>query len=132
MARRATYSQSLNGNLDAATNLRVGPYLQYYKMLSDQFGILGTLSGGYTRTFTPRLIGPTTVVEEETNGVYASLTPGVIFFPVPKFGISATAGYLGYDRTALKNSPTNRKISDLGASFGLSQLQFGGTYFFGR
>jgi hypothetical protein len=131
-ARRTTFSQSPAGNIDAATNFRVGPYVQYYKMLGEQFGVLGTLGGGYARTFTPMFIGPTTVIEEETNGAYASLTPGIIFFPIPKFGISATIGYLGYDRTWTEDSSTDLKSSGFGASFGINQLFFGGTYFFGR
>lgn len=131
-AQRTTFSRSPAGNLDAATSFRVGPYVQYYKMLSEQFGVLGTLGGGYARSATPRFIDPNTVVEEKNSGAYASLTPGVIFFPVPTFGISATIGYLGYDRTWLEDSATNYSSSSFGASFGLSQLNFGGTYFFGR
>ena len=131
-AQRNTLDPAPQGNLNAATTLRVGPYVQYYKMLSEQFGVLGTLGGGYARNVTPRYVGPTTVVEEKTSGAYARLTPGVIFFPVPKFGISATIGFLGYDRTRPDNSSTDFKTTSFGASFGLSQLNFGGTYFFGR
>ncbi len=131
MADRTTFSQSPAGNLDAATSFRVGPYVQYYKMLSEQFGVLGTLGAGYSRSFAPRFTGPNITVEEKASGVYANLTPGIIFFPVPKFGISASIGFLGYDRTTLEGSP-ERKFSSFGAEFGLNQLNFGGTYFFGR
>ena len=124
--------------LDASTILRVGPYVQYYKMLSDQFGVLGTLGAGYQSGFAPSYSGGGSgaVVETKTTGGYVSLTPGVIFFPVPKFGISASIGGLGYDRLNIKRSDDadgrSRSTSNLGASFGLSELRFGGTYFFGR
>ena len=124
--------------LDARTTLRVGPYVQYYKMLSDQFGVLGTLGLGYQSGFAPSYSGGSggTVLETKTSGGYVSLTPGVIFFPVPKFGISASIGGLGYDRLNIKRSDDSdgqsRSSSNLGASFGLSELQFGGTFYFGR
>jgi hypothetical protein len=130
---------STNPNaLDANTSLRVGPYVQYYKMLSDQFGVLGTLGAGYQSRFTPSYSGGTanTVIETKQNGFYAGLTPGVIFFPVPKFGISASIGSLGYDRVTEKRSDDSdgeaRSSSNFGASFGFDQLMFGGTFFLGR
>ena len=132
MTQRTTFNPAPQGNLNAATTLRVGPYMQYYKILSEQFGVLGTLSGGYARTVAPRYVGPGTVIEEKTSGVYARLTPGIIFFPVPKFGISATIGFLGYDLTRPDNSASDFKTTSFGANFGLNQLNFGGTYFFGR
>ena len=125
--------------LDASTFLRVGPCGQYYKMLSDQFGVLGTLGLGYQSCFAPSYSsggGSGAVMETNTSGGYVSLTPGVIFFPVPKFGISASIGGLGYDRLNIKRSDDadgrSRSTSSVGASFGLSELRFGGTYFFGR
>ncbi|WP_310396696.1 hypothetical protein [Hymenobacter sp.] len=124
-------------SLDAWTSLRVGPYVQYYKMLSEQFGVLGTLGAGYQNTFTPSASGGNSrIIETKTNGFYAGLTPGVIFFPIPKFGISASIGGLGYDRVEVKRSDDDdgrsRNLSNLGASFGFDQLQFGGTFFLGR
>ncbi|WP_156176029.1 outer membrane beta-barrel protein [Hymenobacter terrenus] len=125
-------------SLDAATQYRIGPYLQYYKMLSEQFGILGTLGAGYQNTFTPSYASNlnNNIIETKGNGFYAGITPGVIFFPVPKFGISASIGSLGYDQLNQErnNDPdgTERKVSNFGARFGLSELLFGGTYYFGR
>lgn len=131
-AQRTTFDPTLRPNLDAATSLRVGPYVQYYKMLSEQFGVMGTLSGGYARSVAPRYITPSTTAEEKSSGVYADLAPGIIFFPVPKFGISATIGSLSYNRTRPDDSATEFASTSFGAEFSLSQLNFGGTYFFGR
>lgn len=130
-AGRTTISNYPENNLDAATSLRVGPYVQYYKMLSEQFGFLGTLGAGYQRSFTPTYTDPSTTLSVTRSGYYASLTPGVIFFPVPKFGISASVGYLGYDHVNVQPS-ASQTVSNFGASFGLDQLTFGGTFYFGR
>ena len=124
-------------SLDAQTTLRVGPYAQYYKMLSDQFGVLGTLGVGYQSSFTPNRAGSSNnVIETKASGFYSALTPGVVFFPVPKFGISASIGFLGYDRVSVKRSNDSdgesQTSSNFGASFGFDQLMFGGTYYFGR
>ena len=122
--------------LDARTTFNVGPYVQYYKLLSEQFGLVGTLGAGYQSSFTPFTIGPSTVGDTKGSGFYAGLTPGVIFFPIPKFGISASVGGLGYDRMSFKDSNDKdgdaKSQSSFGLNFGISQLLFGGTLFLGR
>lgn len=114
------------------TSFRVGPYVQYYKMLSEQFGVLGTLGAGYVGSSSEN----NDVTISKARGGYASLTPAVIFFPIPKFGISASIGNLGYERQELKSensaSGVETSVSGFGASFGLNQLLLGGTYYFGR
>lgn len=137
VAEHTTQASSTPGpptpdNPDARTRLRVGPYVQYYKMLSEQFGVLGTLGAGYQKSTTPGS-GPSDATK--ATGFYAAITPGVIFFPIPKFGISASIGNLGYDRLKLNTDGrfnTSATTTTFGASFGLDQLQFGGAYFFGR
>ena len=134
---------TVRAELDPTTVLRVGPYVQYYKMLSEQFGILGTLGGGYQNVRQYDYSGNggnALIAEQKASGLYAALTPGIIFFPVPKFGISASLGSLGYSRLNY-DYPTNsgtkpngyeESSSTLGASFGFNQLQFGGTLYLGR
>jgi hypothetical protein len=142
-AYRTTSPGTNRAELDPATVIRVGPYVQYYKMLSDQFGVLGTLSGGYQSTKDSQYSGNgnSAVVQElKASGLYAGLTPGVIFFPIPKFGISAAVGGLSYNRlnydypTNAGTTPNNFEdtSNEFGLKFGLDQLQFGGTYYFGR
>lgn len=131
-------------DLDAATTIKVGPYAQYYKMLSDQFGIVGTLGLGYQSNSDSEYgedpTGKDVVQVTKGSGLYADLTPGVVFFPVPKFGISASIGGLGYSsmsydyKTNDGPAPSGyeSKSSDFGLRFGLDQLNFGGTFYFGR
>lgn len=113
--------------------LRAGAYVQYYKMLTEQFGLVGTLGAGYQHRASGgyRAIDPNDPnVNVNSNGFYAQLMPGLVFFPTPKLSISASVGYLGYER--MKLTSVDRSISDLGAAFGFDQLLFGGTYYFGR
>lgn len=118
-----------------STSLRVGPYVQYYKMLGDQFALTGTLGAGYqNEKNTSDDAGGYS--EFEASGFYTGITPGIVFFPVPKLGLSASIGALGYSRMSenFDNAPDDFKSisSTFTADFGLSQLQFGGTFYFGR
>ncbi|MDO7850958.1 hypothetical protein [Hymenobacter convexus] len=130
----------VRAELDPTTTLRLGAYVQYYKMLTEQFGVLGTLSGGYQSSRDSQYNG-SAIQEFKGSGYYAELTPGIIFFPIPKLGISASIGSLAYNRMSYDypTSPNNpapagyeNTSSTFGARFGLDQLQFGGTYYFGR
>ena len=129
--------------LDPTTTLRLGVYGQYYKMLTEQFGVLGTLGAGYQnlRDYNYSSNSGNSVIQEfKGSGYYADLTPGIIFFPIPKLGLSASIGSLAFNRISF-DYPTNagaapsgyeNKASSFVANFGLSQLLFGGTYYFGR
>ncbi|MFD2719197.1 hypothetical protein ACFST9_10755 [Hymenobacter monticola] len=124
--------------------LRVGPMVQYYKMLSEQFGLTATVGSGYESDVIskqyPQYINGYPVPYYSTlkaSGVYGALTPGIVFFPVPKFGLTATMGTLAYNRLTVKNDQPGNKAPDetassLDAGFGISQLQFGANYYFGR
>jgi len=137
-ATKNTYTSTFTTPLsDLAPNItfRGGAYVQYYKMLTDQFGLVGTLGGGYQYNRVTNIYGPAgsqSTSETKQKGYYASLTPGIVYFPIPKLGISATVGSLAFSR--LKETPNAAEpvYTDFGASFGLSQLQFGGTWYFGR
>ncbi|ALW84347.1 hypothetical protein AUC43_04125 [Hymenobacter sedentarius] len=142
-----TYSPApatVRAELDPATTLRVGPYVQYYKMISDQFGVLGTLGAGFQvakdHAYSSNS-GNATIIDFKGSGYYAELTPGIIFFPVPKFGVSASIGSLAfnrykYDYPNYPNTTTpagyESTSSTFGAGFGFDRLMFGGTYYFGR
>lgn len=131
-------SSSGNNYRGDATSFRVGPFVRYYKMLTDQFGFTGTLGAGYEHDKQPGQTNNSVALK--ANGFYTALTPGVIFLPIPKLGIGASIGGLGYTRLDVKpetsttntNSSYTQTDSTFGASFGLAQLTFSGTYFFGR
>lgn len=129
-----------------STTLRLGPVVQYYKMLGEQFGLTGTFGAGYESDvrrsvqYYPSQYGyPIASYSNlEATGYYAAITPGIVFFPVPKFGLTATMGSLGYNRLSVKDknqtgsNTSSQTASAFDAGFGFSQLQFGATYYFGR
>lgn len=129
-----------------STTFRVGPMVQYYKMLGEQFGLTATVGAGYESDLrraaqyytTPGGYPNIYYTNLKATGYYAALTPGIVFFPVPKFGLTATMGSLAYNRLTIKNNnqtsvnQPDETASAFDAGFGFSQLQFGGTYYFGR
>ncbi|MDJ0366153.1 hypothetical protein QMK33_13420 [Hymenobacter sp. H14-R3] len=119
--------QSTNQN--DARYFQAGAFVQYYQMVSEQFGFTGTLGGGYQHV-------KSSSAYDGQNGFYAGLTPGLVFFPIPKLAIGASIGGLNYSRLSYKangfNGSDTYSSSTFGANFGLSQLLFSGTYYFGR
>lgn len=117
---------------EKAEQFRLGAFVQYYKMVSEQFGFTGTLGGGYQHFGQPSNFN-----DRATKGAYANLTPSIVFFPIPKLAIGASIGGINYAYTSFK-TPSSFTDSDtyasssFGADFGLSQLLFSGTYYFGR
>ena len=112
------------------SSLRLGPYVRYYKLLTEQFGFTGTLSGGYSRDSQP---ASSNTRDGKSSGFYSGFTPGIIFLPIPKLGIGASIGGLAYTRLSVHDTGSYSDVtSTFGASFGLAQLTFSGTYFFGR
>jgi len=132
-----------NSTSDSKTTsrLRVGPYAQYYRMLTDQFGLTGTFSAGYEHDFRPGTHNSnsnTATSDVKSDGFYVAITPGIVFFPIPRFSLGASIGSLEYYRLSVKpdrpnlNSDYKDIVSSFGASFGLNQLTFSGAYYFGR
>jgi len=132
-------------DLDPNTLVRAGAFVQYYKLFSEQFGVIGTLGGGYqhTKSHAYNSNGSSAPVATTFtgNGYYAELTPGIVFFPIPKVGISASMGALAFNHfsndypEAVGSTPPDNyedSNSNFGATFGFNQLVFGGTYYFGR
>ncbi|MBJ6107624.1 hypothetical protein JAO73_01275 [Hymenobacter sp. BT523] len=129
------------------TTTRVGGFAQYYKMLSEQFGVVGTLGAGYlhnkANSYDNNGSGGSVAVSLQGNGYYADLTPGIVFFPIPKLGLSASIGSLALahisndppeyaGNSTVRPAEYENTVTTFGANFGLDRLQFGGTYYFGR
>ena len=110
-------------------------------MLGEQFGLTATLGAGYESDVSPRQYTPYYNGNSyyyfsnlKATGLYGALTPGIVFFPASKFGLTATMGSLAYTRLKGKNTnqtgsnPPDETVNSFDAGFGFSQLQFGGTY----
>lgn len=112
--------------------ISVGPFLQYYHMLTEQFGLAGTLGAGFSHN-SLRYSDDTRYYG---NGLYAGLTPSVVFFPIPKFAVSTSVGGLTYAYSTSKSdnnlNASEGKGSSFGANFGFNYFTLVGTYYFGR
>ena len=113
------------------------PYLRYYKLFNERFGIFGEFALGYQ---IGRGKGKNTHIEDgiirvgdftsRTNIYSAMLRSGAVYFLSKKVGIEASFGRLNYDNSSLhsesKNNATSKSsYSTLGLQLGLSSLTLG-------
>jgi hypothetical protein len=129
-------TSNLTGFNTRQTQTSIGPFIQYYHMFTDHFGLVGTLNATYNHyeQAYPDSSMPTTY---KGNGFGSTITPSLVFFPIPKFALGASIGGLSYTHTknkAMGNNGTTDmgSSSEFGAAIGISYLAFSGTYFFGR
>jgi hypothetical protein len=104
-----------NANYASQTSYSVGPFARYYRFVggSDKFALYGQGSLGYAHYSG----GP--------NLGYASITPGLAFFPIPRFGLEASLRGLSYS-----SNFNNTHSFDFG--FSLQNIQLGAAYYFGK
>jgi hypothetical protein len=93
----------------------VGPFARYYRFVggSDKFALYGQGSLGYTHYSGGYNLG------------YASITPGLAFFPISRFGLEASLRGLSY-------SSNFNDVHSIDFGFGLQNIQFGAAYYFGK
>jgi hypothetical protein len=111
----------LNGNVQLVggysgqNTYSVGPFARYYRFVggSDKFALYGQGSIGYTHYSGGLDLG------------YASITPGLAFFPIPRFGLEASLRGLSYS-----SNFNNTHSFDFG--FSLQNIQLGAAYYFGK
>ncbi|OGX83585.1 outer membrane beta-barrel protein [Hymenobacter coccineus] len=107
-----------NGGSFGSNMYTVGPFARYYRFVDgDKFALFGQGSLGYTRTNETGSGG--------YNQGYLSVTPGLAFFPIPRFGLEASLRGLSY-ATNFDGAST----LDLG--FSLNNFQLGAAYYFGK
>jgi hypothetical protein len=114
----------LNGNLQllggnssvfGQNSYSVGPFARYYRFVggSDKFALYGQGSIGYSH------------YSGGFNFGYLGITPGLAFFPIPRFGLEASLRGLSYS-----SNFNDAHSFDLGLS--LQNIQFGAAYYFGK
>jgi hypothetical protein len=130
-------SSYLTGNNTRQIQTSVGPFLQYYHMFTDHFGLVGTLNATYNHFNQDYPNSAVLTTTYKGNGFGSTLIPSLVFFPVPKFALGASIGGLSYTHTKGKSegngvTTDTGSSSIFGATLGLNNLAFSGTYFFGR
>jgi hypothetical protein len=108
--------QIYGGNSSFGQNIySVGPFARYYRFVggSDKFALYGQGSVGYSHYSGGYNLG------------YVGITPGLAFFPIPRFGLEASLRGLSYS-----GNFNDTHSFDFG--FGLQNIQFGAAYYFGK
>lgn len=146
-ARKGTdvYTYPSTNSLDPYTaksssrDLNIGPFVRYYQMVGEKAAFYGQLAGGYQHGSTTSR-GSTSSSEATSNGGYANITPGFVFFPTNRFGLELTLGNLGYSSTKQKvrsiSGPepldSNNKASSFATNFGIQYLSLGASFYLGK
>jgi hypothetical protein len=114
------YNSDYGAPENTANSFAVGPFARYYNFVGgDKFALFGQGSLGYSHTQLGSFNDAT------INQGYVSITPGIAFFPVPRFGIEASLRGLSY--------ATNfNQVSSLDLGFSLRNVQIGAAYYFGK
>ncbi|GGF02352.1 hypothetical protein [Hymenobacter cavernae] len=128
-------------NKNTNTSFSVGPFVRYYKMLGEKFGLYGQLNTGYQRgtqkysSDYPNYYPSTTT----SNGGYISINPGFVYFPTNKLGLELTLGSLGYQRGKSEERSTrpdyisiNRSYSSFTTNLSIQYLTVGASFYLGK
>lgn len=118
----------------------IGPYVQRYQMLTDQFGFTGALTTSYlygSYDYRNNNNSGSSSSHNTGRSLSATLTPGVLYLPVSWLALGASVGSLAYrygrgSQHDSDGTTNDTKGTSFDAGFGLSYLALSGTYFFRR
>jgi hypothetical protein len=119
----------------------VGPFVRYYKMMGEKIGFYGELSGGYQYgKYKSSYDYPQSNSSTEiSRGGYASVAPGLVFFPTEKIGLQLTAGNLSYSKGKSKPNDISSNQTDyekegstFNTNFGIQYLTLGASLHLGN
>lgn len=121
------------------------PFLRYYYLPTETFGLYGQLSAGvsYGQGKSESSAANRLPFKSSSHSVFANITPALVFFPTAKLGLELAFGNIGYGRSTSKidepqyNQQYNRTTrketySGFGANFSLNNLALGASYYIGR
>lgn len=121
-----------NGDYEknSETNIGFTPYVRKYFMLSDNFGLTGTLGigVGFGSSKIEEKDGNTTTTVDgpKSTTLEFGLTPGIVFFPTNKIGLEANFGFVGFSSTTRRRdlgggNETKTVTTDIG--FGANTIR---------
>ncbi|TGE05633.1 hypothetical protein [Hymenobacter fodinae] len=136
----ASSKQTQASNSYGYTTNSVGPFVRYYKMVTEKLGFYGQLEGNYvsgTNYTTSETVNGQNTSSRRTRGGSGTLTPGIVFFPIEKLGLQLGIGNIGYYRT--KETPKSpvpvntwsTTSSYFSTNFGLAYLNLGASLHLG-
>ncbi|MBI1288067.1 MAG: outer membrane beta-barrel protein [Flavobacteriales bacterium] len=117
----------------------IAAFGRYYKFFGDKFALIVTGNVGYSYGQNSKSItgynSVTTKTNSRSHDISVVITPGVVYFISPKFGLETSFGQVSYDYIMTKderNSSNNGVNSNFRLNFGLTSLRFGLNYYFGK
>jgi hypothetical protein len=122
-------------------SVSAAPFLRYYYLPTETFGLYGQLSAGYSYQRGRTNYSSANRLSDKSSGysVFSNITPALVFFPIAKLGLELTFGSIGYGSgSSQSDNPVsgqpNRKEtqSGFGANFGFNNLALGASYYLGR
>ncbi|NDK55354.1 outer membrane beta-barrel protein [Pontibacter fetidus] len=118
-----------------STSVEFSPFVRKYFMLSEKLAFTGTASAGFSlgNNKTENNFN-STKTESTRNCVFASIVPGITFFPTEKIGLSTYFGSLGYTKVTFKPKEGSYKEvqSDFGLNLSSSTFGIGFSYYINR
>ena len=82
----------------------VAPYIRYYKMFNDNFGLIGEFRPSFGFGSSKQDIDGDEIEFDNSTVIDISIRPGLVYFPHPKFGIEASFGALSFNSFSFENS----------------------------
>ncbi|WP_324673738.1 hypothetical protein [Hymenobacter sp. GOD-10R] len=142
----SSYTDNTNTNPFQYTNtftvkgIEAGPFVRYYWMIDEKIGFYGQLIGGYQHQKQSSVSTSSNYYTSEgkSNGGYATVLPGFVFFPTEKFGLELMAGNFSYskwkgnNRSNMSQSSSNYTSSSILTNFGLQYLTIGASLYLGK
>lgn len=104
---------------------------------STNFAFFGDLSVGIASTTGKTEVGTVSAKADPRLDFYLGLSPGIIFFPVPKFGLEASIGNIFYLGISTVTNSDNEEETDMNTNisflnFNTMSFNLGLNYYFNR
>lgn len=119
-------------------------YSRYYKFFGSKFAFIATADFGYAVTIAngERISNGLPVIrsKEEVHNISAYVTPGIVYFINPSFGLEASFGRIGYqhrfsnryfEEVGIGNDSRTSQSSSFEVDLNITSLQIGLMYYFG-
>ena len=116
----------------------IGPFVRYYKFLSERLAIFGNAAFNYNKTKTNSLNFNQELVHSSNNEIIgAYLTPGLTYFASSRIGLEISLGYIGYYKNLNEqnvNTTNYYKNNNSGfvKYYGLGNSALGVNFYLGR
>jgi hypothetical protein len=119
--------------------LGINPFLRYYKFIGEKVALFGQGGASLTKfTYRNQLLDPSGGIAGTRQELYATIMPGLSFFPTSRLGLQFTLGQLQWGKSDTEYTqqayPQSYPFTDiteksLTADFGFSQTTLGINYF---